>query len=278
MKSAALALLAGFLGAASLPAGELPILLEKPFLGNFVGFADSREFEFGIGGDGTSELYFKKGKDRLTTNGCTLHIYFIVEEKVKGRWTTRKMSEKGFETSHQETDAPAPGKPISFTATYTGDTVVEITHVFSKDGVEITTKPAKKKTKNEVRVGVRITVGDMYRHIKEEELKSRELKSKVKGTEVVVWPVGSSKRAGEKIDFDDLEMNLEKAFPKGATRVSLESARIADHEYTLTTANEKYGTFEFRQDKALLHGFYIHWWPDPAKISEKDCRLVISVK
>lgn len=283
MKIRILTLLLGVLGCAAGLAEKLPNGLDKPFLGCWLGFAGSRDFEFAIGGDGTSELFFKKGRVRHTTGGCTLHLHYVLEERIKNkggkaRWSSRQMQEDGFEDFGEETAQPEPGIPFSFTATYTGEVKVRITHVFTREGVEISTKVVGNKTGNEVRAGVRIVVGDMFRHIKEEELKGRELRSKVKESEIVVWPVDARKTAGEKIKFHDLDVNLSQVFPRGARKFVLESDRIADHEYQLSTADERCGRLEFRQKKVLLHGFNLYWWPDPAMVDNADCRLVIAVK
>ena len=280
MKSALAVSVLGLAGLLPGVAGKLPVLLDKPFIGCFVGFTESRDYEFALGGDGASELFFKKGRNRHTTSGCTLHLDYVVEERdeSKGRWVSRKMKEDGFDTAEVPTDQPEPGKPVVFTATYTGDTRVEITHLFTKKGVEISSRLVEKKTANEVRVGVKVLVGDMFRHIKEGELPARELKAKLRDTEVVIWPVEADRSSGVKVRFYEIGVKLPEKFPKGARKVSLESDRLADHEYTLATARESLGRFEFRQKRALLHGFSIYWWPDPAQSDERDCRLLIGVK
>ena len=66
-------------------AEELPATLDKPYLGCWLAFSDSRDFEFVIGGDGDAELFFIKNRKRLSTGGCTLKIYYALEEKVKGK-------------------------------------------------------------------------------------------------------------------------------------------------------------------------------------------------
>lgn len=283
MKRALTVVLALFGSLGSLTAKELPAMFDKPFLGCFLGFQGSRDFEFAIGGDGTSELFFIKDKKALRTNGLTLHIYYVVQEQMgkgtKKRWVNRTLQKDGFETEHEATAEPPVGKPIAFVATFTGDTKVECSHVLSKDKVEIATKIVSKKTKNPVRVGVRVVVGDMYRHVREEEdkLSERELKTKVKGSEIAVWPVGSRKRSGEKIDLYEIDVELPKKFPKGARKFALESPRLGDHKYSVSTASLENGTITFRQTKKLLHGFDLFWWPDPEKADDKDTRLVIEV-
>ncbi len=258
--------------------GELPAIYEKPFLGCFVGFRESRDFDFAIGADGTSELFFKEGDERLSLHGSSIKFRYILEEQQKGKtkWTNRTMQEDGFETTQKETASPEPGKPVTFTATFTGDTKVEITHVFSRDSVLIRTRILEKKTEGKVRVGVRVSVGDLYRHIKE-KLPERELKSKIKDSELRVWPVEGRSSSGEKIElYEDLK--LQEEFPKGATKFSLESDRIGDKEIIFSTGNEDLGWFQFRQTRELYHGFSTYWYPDPEKSAEQDCHLVVEVK
>ena len=83
-------------------AEELPATLDNPYLGCWLAFAESRDFEFVIGGDGDAELFFQKDRKRLTIGGCTLKIYYSVEERVKAkegktRWSYRRIVEDGFE-------------------------------------------------------------------------------------------------------------------------------------------------------------------------------------
>ena len=62
--------------------------------------------------------------------------------------------------------------------------------------------------------------------------------------------------------------------------------RLADHGYTISTADPKLGIIEFKQTKDLYHGFSLYWWPDPAgplpplaacgtqcRICEADCPI-----
>lgn len=284
MKPVLMAALASLSCLFTASAEELPSSLDKPFLGCWVGFAGSRDFEFAIGGDGDSELFFFKDKKRLITGGCSLKIYYTVQEEIKDkggktRWINRTMADDGFSEFDKETAEPAVGKPVSFTATYTGDIKVKIAHVFSKGGVEISTVVLDKgKAKGKLRAGVKVVVGDMFRHIKDEDLEERGTEEKLEDTKAAVLPVGE--RRGKRIKFKDYDkkQNLAEMFPKGASKFSLESDRIGEHEYELSTANPDYGVLEFTQKAELMHGFSVNWWADPKKVKEKDARLVIKVK
>jgi hypothetical protein len=209
-------------------AGELPALLEKPFLGCFIGFQESRDFQFALGADGSSELFFMKERDvRLTTNGTTLKIYYVLEEiqDDKEGWKNRRMQEGGFETAHEATIEPEPGAPMTFVATYTGGTKVQITHVFTDDGVQISARIIERESENEMRAGVRVVVGDLYGHL-ESSLDERDLRRKIDDSRIEVWPTGSTNSSGERIDLHEGDVVLQEKFPKGARKVALESPRL----------------------------------------------------
>ena len=268
---------------AVLPGGgaELPSALDKPYLGCWLGFSESRDFEFLIGGDGKSELFFEKDRKRLTTGGCTLKIYYVLEEQVgqgnKARWSYRRIVEDGFEDFGKETADPPLDKPISFTATYTGGVKVKVTHVFSKRGVEISTRIVDKgSAKGSLRAGVRILVGDLFRHIDDEDLEKKETEDKLEDTQISILPVGE--RRAKRIKFEDYDENLPEVCPKGARAFALESDRYGDHEFQLTTANPDCGVLSFNQKNKIIHGFHVNWFPEAGKVSDKDARLVIRVK
>ncbi len=281
MKSVFTAACAVFFSVLPVAGDELPAALDKPYLGCWLGFSESRDFEFLIGGDGDSELFFQKDRKRLTTGGCTLKIYYVLEEKVgqgsKARWSYRRMVEDGFEDFGKETADPPLDKPVSFTATYTGGSKVKVSHVFSKRGVEISTTIVDNgSAKGELRAGVKILVGDLFRHIDDEDLEKKGTEDKLEDTQVSILPVGE--RRAKRIKFEDYDENLSQLCPKGARAFALESDRYGDHEFQLTTANPEYGVISFDQKKQIIHGFYANWFPETAKMSEKDSRLVIRVK
>ena len=257
-------------------AEELPAGLDKPFLGCWLAFSDSRDFEYLIGGDGDAELFFEKNRERLTVGGCSLKIYYTVGEQVKGkggkpRWSYRRIVEDGFEDFEKETGEPPMGKPVSFTATFTGGIKVRITHV------EISTKILEKgESKGALRAGVKILVGDLFRHIEDEDLEEKETESKLEDTKISVFAAGA--RRASRIKFEDYDTVLTEECPKGARAFELESDRYGDHEFQLTTANPDFGLLEFVQQKRLIHGFFVNWFPEPTKVDEKDARLVIKVK
>ncbi|HCQ34043.1 MAG TPA: hypothetical protein DIV54_11135 [Verrucomicrobiales bacterium] len=263
-------------------AEELPATLDKPYLGCWLAFSDSRDFEFVIGGDGDAELFFIKNRKRLSIGGCTLKIYYALEEKVKGkggkpRWISRRMVQDGFEDFGKETAKPPLRKPLSFTATYTGGIKAKITHVFTKDGMEISTQVVDKgESKGELRAGVKILVGDLFRQIDDADLEKRETESKLEDTRISVRGVGA--RRTERVKFEDYDVVLTEEFPNGVRAFALESDRYGDHEFQMTTANPEYGIIEFVQRKKIIHGFYTNWYPDPEKAGQQDARLLLKVK
>ena len=187
------------------------------------------------------------------------------------------MAQDGFEDFGKETAEPPLRKPIGFTATYTGGVKVRITKVFTKDGMEISTEVIDKgESKGELRAGVKILVGDLFRQIDDADLEKRDTESKLEDTEISVRAVGARRTA--RVKFEDYDVVLTEEFPKGVRAFALESDRYGDHEFQITTANPEFGIIEFLQRKKIIHGFYVNWYPDSEKAGEQDARLLFKVK
>jgi hypothetical protein len=254
----------------SLVAGELPTLQDKPWLGCFVGH-EGRGFDFALGADGKSEIHFKKGSKRISVFSY-FPVTYILEEQVNGKWVSRQIKEDGFETNDKPTEEP---EKVTFIVTYTGDTKLEVTHEFDSGEVTIGTKLASKTTENPLRWGVRVTVPDLFRNIKEDDLSERELKKKV-DAEVTGETV-----KGQRVKADLYEkpkLDGPDYFGDGAKTISFESDKIAGRELVLSTVDEDAGSFEIRQTKDAYHGFNIFWWPDAAKSASSDGHLLLKVK
>ena len=254
-------------------AGELGSMDEKPWIGIFSGM-EGRNFDFALGGDGESEVFFKKSGKRLSRHS-TMIVRYILQEQSGGKWVTRQMQDDGFETKQK------PGMDddvVTFTATYTGDTKVEIVHEFDSSDVEIGVKIVDFTTKNPLRVGVYVNVPDFYRSLRETEddLSERELKKKIDDLEIAVVPLEG--RTQKLRDLHEEGTNLVKLFEKGAREVSFEAKGTGGKEVTLSMKEEDLGKLEFQQNKRIYHGFQTYWWPVPDKTGHEDCRLVIEVK
>ena len=251
----------GILVAGSVFGGSLPSLLEKPWLGCFVGHED-RGFDFALGTNGASQLHFKQGGNRISLF-ASFKVSYILEEKIGDRWVRRTMGEDGFDSDSKATDEP---EKVTFTATYTGDTKVEITHEFEKGEVLMGIKILKKKTDNPIRCGVVVTIPDLNRGVEETELSKRDLKR---------WVDAEVK--GETLEGKRLKADLYKMpklgsaeyFEGGAKTFTFESARIAGREVTLSLAEEETGRIDVDQTRPAMHGFSLNWWPDPEKAGAK---------
>jgi len=256
-------------GVAGLRAGELPLLQEKPHLGYFTVY-ETRHFDFAIGGDAESEIFFKERRERLS-KWRAFKVRYLLEEKIEGRWVRRKMREEGFGTTAKA--SAAPEKPVLFTATHTGGTKVEISHGFDNRRVWIGTRIVESPTRNPVRAGVEVVVPDLFYYLKR-DIEERDLKRKVGRSRVTVVPVEGRR---ERIRFHEIK-DLDDLFPKGAREVSIESDRIAGARVTFSTAGDTTGAIKFDQRKHLYHGFNLLWWPDPVKDGSMGCRLLIEVR
>ncbi len=67
-------------------------------------------------------------------------------------------------------------------------------------------------------------------------------------------------------------------FEDGAKIITFESDKIAGRELVLTTVDEDAGRLDVKQTKDAYHGFYIHWWPDPAKSGTPGGHMKLQVK
>lgn len=261
----------GLLLMGSLVAGDLPMLQEKPWLGVFVGY-EGRGFDFALGSDGESQIHFKKGRTRISGFN-SFKVHYVLEEFVGKRWVRRQMSQEGFETTQE---ASEDVEEVTFVATYTGDTKVQIVHRFDKGLIEIESKVLAKTTENEIRIGVEVAVSDLYRSVKEKGLSKRELRDKIKDAQVRGVTM-KGKRL--KVDLDENpELDGEEFFADGAKEISIESDKIAGREVLLRTKNEDAGRIEVEQSREAFHGFRMIWWPDPAKIGTEGCVLELQVK
>jgi hypothetical protein len=253
------------------------MLIDKPWLGCFAGF-ESSGFDVAVGADGESLVYFKSRGKRLSDTVAAKLNYFV-EEEIKGKWVRRQMQEDGFDTKQE----PNPdAERVTFTATFTGDTKMEIDHVFNRSEILVSARIVDKKTSNPVRVAVQTLVGDLYRNIErdvdKEDLED-VLEEKIKKTRLEIVPVegrakkydlGETMRESEKEEFESLIPELKE--------VQLSSERIGSQSITWTTEEEDFGSLELKQTKPLYHGFYVIWRPDPAKAGEEKSRLSIEVK
>ncbi len=263
-------LLVGMVLAGSGFAEELSILQDKPWLGCFAGH-EGRGFDFAVGGDGKSEIHFKKGRTRISVFAA-FPVHYILEEEINGKWVSRQIREDGFETKDKPSDEP---EKITYRATYTGDTKVEVTHEFEKGEVIIGVKIVEKTTENAIRCGVRVVVPDLYRGIKEDDLSERELKRKV-DAEVAGETLRDKKVKADL--YEKPKLDGPDYFADGAKWLSFEADAIAGGELLLSTVDEKAGRIDVEQSKDAYHGFSLFWWPDPAKAGTPGARLKIEVK
>lgn len=256
-------------------AGELGSMDEKPWIGIFSGM-EGRNFDFALGGDGESEVYFKKSGKRLSLHS-TMTVRYILQEQIGGKWVTRQMADDGFDTKNK------PGMDedvVTFTATYTGDTRVEIVHEFGSSEVEIGVKIVESTTKNPLRAGVYVGMPDFHRSVKESdpEVSERDLKKKIADLRVEVISLDGKKVKLRKLYEESVNLEKDPVFGKGAREVSVEAKVTGERDVTLKTKDEELGKLEFKQSRRIFHGFVTYWWPVPSKTAEEDCRLVIGIK
>lgn len=263
-------LVVGAFSAGGVMAAELPELQDKPWLGCFAGH-EGRGFDFALGADGKTELFFKKGRNRVNIH-ARFKISYVLEEQIKDRWVRRSISKDGFETEDKPSEDP---EKLTFTATFTGDTKVEITHEFEKSSVIIGTKIVGKGTENPLRCGVSVMVADLYRHVEDRGLSERDLKKKIDAEIAGETVKGERKKADL---YEKPELGGSDYFEGGAKWFSFESNKIAGKTMTLRSVVEGAGTIEVNQTKTAYNGFYLNWYVDPAKAETSGAQLEIEIK
>jgi len=267
MKKSIVILLLSF---ASVFAGELPELLEKPWTAWYTGY-EGKRFHFGVDPDGNASLIPLDGKSKSrVSQHCWISIKpVILETTPDGRDVVKKPLEDGWEALTPESNDAAK---VSFRGTVTGGAKFEA-H-FEVDGDELYCSgyliDKGELTKNPIRFAVQVTVPNAYRHTKDEE----DLQEKTKGDR-----------------FDFVMSNKKKAKFKGdepENVVAKECEAIrwvkADISYYKGAKMEfdagDIGLFEIAAPKSdpIAQGFTLVWTPDAAKNANGQAKMMVEYK
>lgn len=252
---------------------ELPQMSDKTeWLGYFVGW-EGRNFDFGIGADGESLLHPKKSGKRVGHK--EIHLRYIVEEEVKGKWVRRNiLKEEGLKSENKK--GLDPKKPIVFTMVVTGGTMIEWTHVPSRGEFAVMPKVLEKKTENEIRVGIEITLPLLYRFDKLPE--KRELKQKLGSDFVRGTRLKDGKKVRVKFSSLDDDINSEKFLEDGASAVEVKSNAIMGRTLVIESGDEKSSRIDLITKGPLYSSFKIRWMAETAKLGEKQTYVTFSVE
>lgn len=247
---------------------ELPQMSDKTeWLGYFVGW-EEKEFDFGIGADGEPIMHPKKSGKRASHKELTMR--YLVQEQIKGKWVTRSfLKDEGL--ASEAAKGLDPKKPVSIVTTHTGGTKVEWMHAISGGLVMLKPKVVEKTTENPVRVGFSISMPRLYRI--EGELDKRELKDKVGSDVLSGVRVKDGKKVRVKFSDVDDDITSEEFLAEGASAIEVKSKAFNGGDLVMELKDEKGGIIEVEPKGPLYNPFKLTWWPDPAKVGEKDCVL-----
>ncbi|MCH1508226.1 MAG: hypothetical protein L7T84_03400 [Akkermansiaceae bacterium] len=81
---------------------------ETRWLGYFVGW-EERNFDYGYGADGEAIMHYVNKKE--FSSHTNVDVRFNVQEKIKGKWVTRKILEDGLQTT--DVASKNPRKPVT---------------------------------------------------------------------------------------------------------------------------------------------------------------------
>lgn len=256
---------------------ELPTMQEKDWLGVFAAM-EGRNYDFKVRTHGGSEMLMKKNKKVVSIHSVFAVRCVLLEQEGK-KWVKRTLDKDSLESKQE---ASLDLEKVAYTANFTGDTKLGITHEFDGEEVLVGVKVLEKKTKNPLRIGMEVVVPDLYKLHGKDKPTEREMKKKLKDFEIrMISTDGKTKLKLDGGDVVEEEFKLDAKDQLGDKTVkyfSIESDKMGDNQLVLTTEEEDYGEMEIKQTKPLYHGLTVRWFPKEDKIGKEGCRLKIEVK
>ncbi|MFC7338681.1 hypothetical protein ACFQY0_15910 [Haloferula chungangensis] len=265
-KSIALLLLTS----ASVFAGELPELFEKPWTAWYSGY-EGKKFHFGVNPDGEASLIpiDNKSKERVSQHGWISIKPVILETSSSGRDIVKKPLEDGWEAITPESNE---AEKVSFRGTVTGGAKYEVHIEIDGDEVYCSGQLLDKGelTENPIRFAVRVTVPNSYRHTKDEE----ELMERVEDDRF------------EFVMVDKTKAKFKGEVPEDVVAKQCQAIRWAEADISYYKGDKfefdagDIGSFEIENPKTnpIAQGFTLVWTPDPAKNAGGKGKLMIQYK
>ena len=244
---------------------------ETRWLGYFVGW-EERNFDYGYGADGEAIMHYVNKKE--VSSHTNVDVRFNVQEKIKGKWVTRKILEDGLQTT--DVASKNPRKPVTHTITVTGDTKVEIMQTLSGKRIIVKPKILEKKTENEIRFTMTFRLPDFFRHMKEET--DKEIKKLMRSDYISMKRANDGKKVKFKLYEKDIDLADAKMIPEGATEFEFSTKKIGGKSISLEQGDDEVGIFEVEQRELFYKGPRVTWIPDQAKLGEKDAYVSFAIE
>jgi len=279
----------GFLAAIAISAsglfpakGELPMLQERNWVGNFVGF-ENKNFQFSVATEGKAKIEVTGKKGATIGSKLAVPIDFVVQETMPdGKFVTKAIKPETLESAQGATLKPSN---IVIRGKTTGDAAFEcyLTEdrgVFSLGGKLLDSGTL---TKNPLRFAIRVSFPDAYYSEKEspkekvDERKAAEaFEQKISKDRVQLkWTDGKSSRPSV---ADPVDAGSKEISGPGIAALGVEFSSYQEKKFLLLASENSLMTLRNSDTKPLHAGFYVYWVADPAKDPEGKARLTIEVK
>lgn len=258
------------LSSASVFAGELPELFEKPWTAWYSGY-EGKKFQFGVNPDGVASLIplDKKSGDRSSQHSWIAIKPVVQEIFPDGKVVWKNTVEDGWEAITEESNE---AEKVHFRGTVTGGARFEV--LFEVDGDEVYASgqilDKGELTKNPIRMSFYVTIPNNYRHTKDAE----DLEEKTKDDRFGFVMANKKK---EKFKGDDTV--------EAAAKVCQEIKTIeADISYydgpKIDLEAGDIGVFKIEKvsPDPIAQGFMVSWVPDPAKNEGGKGRMMLRFK
>ncbi|MGE9269773.1 MAG: hypothetical protein ACQKBU_03135 [Verrucomicrobiales bacterium] len=259
------------IAAASLNAGTLPELNEKPWVGWFAG-SKNRDFYFGVKNDGEGAFVLADRNGEMGSSRLTLVFQPVIEEVLpSGRVVTKETLIDGWEPI---TEASEQAELISYRGTVTGGARFEVHFEIEKGEIRGGGRILEKGelTENPIRFSLRIRFPNTYPYQRDEE----QIEDEASDDRI------QFERADEKkLKFDAWEpvwAEKEDVSGPGVQRARIELSTYDGGRFELEAGEQ--GLFEFYNGslRPLYKGFTFGWKPDPEKDPEGTGRFVFEFK
>jgi len=251
---------ASFLFLAAPPVhAELPPLMEKPWLGYFVGLND-RKLQFGITSKGKAILLPLKRDGTPHSRSNPINVNFeILETAPDGKVVGKQVREETLASEQPASENPEV--PVKITGKVTGDAAFELTVARERGGFSLSGKITDKGTlTNPLQFVVTLDFDphkDGPRQGADDNKKDaiEKFEEKIKRDELRFETV-ASKRG--KIEFMDT-LNPATLYPDGFTRAELRTGGYGGVTFELEAVGKSKIVFEDKGEQEFWKGFSTRW-------------------
>lgn len=251
---------------------ELPALLEKPWLGHFIGIKE-RKLQFGLTSSGEAVLHpLQRGGEVHALFNPIKIKYEILETTPGGKVVSKQVKAESLSSEHPAVENPEG--PVTFTGKVTGDAAFEVTVAPERGGYSMTGKITDKGTlTNPLQFVITIDFDPYKNGAGDDDDAQEKFEKKIKRDELR-FKTASGKR--EKIEFLD-KVNPAKLYEEGFTEAELRTEGYGGVTFEMEATGKSKIVFEDKGEKEFWSGFSPRWSVnqdgDPAQ-----AKLIVTAK